>query len=102
MQQFVLRFAADAPPPPNGLRGLLGASVEGRQRLRLTIANVTGETRAALDRLGAISLEEVPLSLEEAFVRYMGGPAKSVAFTADETGDAADAFAPAAAAGGVA
>jgi ABC-2 type transport system ATP-binding protein len=102
VQQFVLRFAADAPPPPNGLRGLLSGSVEGRQRLRLTIANVTGETRAALDRLGAISLEEVPLSLEEAFVRYMGGPANSVAFTADDDREAADAFAPATAARGVA
>ena len=45
-------------------------------------------------------MEEVPLSLEEAFVRYMGGPSKSVAFVADEHGESADAFAPAAAAAG--
>jgi ABC-2 type transport system ATP-binding protein len=82
VQQFVLTFAADAPPPPR-LRGLLSASSEGRT-LRLTLANVTGETRAKLDELGAIEVEEVPLSLEEAFVRYMGGATKSAAFT---TGD---------------
>ena len=52
--------------------------------MQLTLANVTQETRAALDQLGAISMKEVPLSLEEAFVRYMGGPAKFVSFASDE------------------
>jgi ABC-2 type transport system ATP-binding protein len=84
VQQFALKFAGDAPDPPPGLRGLLKATTDG-DTMQLTLANVTQETRAALDRLGAIAIEELPLSLEEAFVRYMGGPAKFVSFAgADE------------------
>ncbi|MGB7161053.1 MAG: ABC transporter ATP-binding protein [Tepidisphaeraceae bacterium] len=93
VEQFVLRFAGKAPPPPTGLRGLLNSAVQG-DRMRLTIANVTEDTRAAMARLGALGMDEVPLSLEDAFVSYLGGPANGTAFTA--------APEPVAAAGGVA
>jgi ABC-2 type transport system ATP-binding protein len=83
VQQFVLTFSGEAAPPPRKLPGLLSATIEGRA-MRLTLANVTDETRTALDELGAIDVEEVPLSLEEAFVRYMGGATKSAAFAADD------------------
>jgi ABC-2 type transport system ATP-binding protein len=82
VQQFTLKFVGDAPAPPT-VRGLLKATTQG-DTMQLTLANVTQETRAALDRLGAIAIEEIPISLEEAFVRYMGGPAKFVAFASEE------------------
>jgi len=70
VQQFVLTFPGEAPPPPN-LRGLLNASVAG-DTMRLTIASATHDTQQELRRLGAIRIDELPLGLEEAFVRYMG------------------------------
>jgi ABC-2 type transport system ATP-binding protein len=74
VQQFVLKFNGAAPKPP-ALRGLLNATVQGKS-MRLTVANATHETRLALNSLGAVRIEEVALSLEEAFVRYMSPPAK--------------------------
>jgi ABC-2 type transport system ATP-binding protein len=71
VQQFVLRF--DAPPPKlPPIRGLIQCIVRANQ-VRLTVANVTQETRAALQFLGAASIEEVPISLEDAFVSYLRG-----------------------------
>ena len=81
VQRFVLRFAGEVPAAPS-LKGLVGASVSGG-RMRLTLANATAETRAALEGLGAVSVEEVPVSLEEALVGYMGG-AEGAAFPAAE------------------
>ena len=41
--------------------------------IRITLVNVTSETRGLLDSLAAESIEEVPISLEDAFVSYLGG-----------------------------
>jgi ABC-2 type transport system ATP-binding protein len=72
VQQFVLRFSGEAPGRLPAMRGVIQCVARGHQ-LRLTLVNVTQETRAALGSLGAMSVEEVPISLEDAFVSYLGG-----------------------------
>ena len=37
------------------------------------LVNVTQETRAALRALGPAGIDEAPVSLEDAFVSYLGG-----------------------------
>jgi len=76
VQQFVLRFE-DKPPQLPPIRGVIQC-IPQQNTLRLTLVNVTQETRAALQRLGAISIDEVPISLEDAFVSYLGGSLQTV------------------------
>jgi ABC-2 type transport system ATP-binding protein len=71
VQQFVLTFEARPPATPN-IPGLIQCISRGTQ-LRLTLVNATGETRSALERLKPISIVEAPISLEDAFVSYLGG-----------------------------
>ncbi len=73
VQQFVLEYD-DAPPPAQlpPIRGLIQC-IPRANHLRLTIVNVTQETRAVLRSLGAASVDEVAISLEDAFVSYLGG-----------------------------
>jgi ABC-2 type transport system ATP-binding protein len=53
------------------LPGLVHAFRAGRE-LQLTIANADEDVRAAIGSLGASSIEEVPIGLEEAFIDYLG------------------------------
>lgn len=76
VQQFVLDFAGDVPELPK-IRGLIQCVPRGRQ-MRLTLVNVTQETRQVLQTLGATRIEEVPVALEDAFVSYMGGSLERV------------------------
>ena len=71
VQQFVLTFA-EKPPDPPAIRGIIQCIPRGNQ-LRLTLVNVTKETCTTLEQLGALRIEEVPISLEDAFVSYLGG-----------------------------
>jgi ABC-2 type transport system ATP-binding protein len=75
VQQFVLTFPGQPPELP-AIRGLI-QSVRRGQQLRLTVVSVAQETRECLQRLGAISVNETPISLEDAFVSYMGGSLES-------------------------
>ncbi|HEX3356613.1 MAG TPA: ABC transporter ATP-binding protein [Tepidisphaeraceae bacterium] len=76
VQQFVLTFA-DSPPEMRGIRGVIQCIPRGNQ-LRLTLVNVTDETRNALRALGAMGVEEIPINLEDAFVSYLGGSLETV------------------------
>jgi ABC-2 type transport system ATP-binding protein len=76
VQQFVLRFE-QTPPQLPPLRGIIQCIPQGHS-LRLTLVNVTQEIRAALQGLGAASIKEVPISLEDAFVSYLGGSLQTV------------------------
>ena len=76
VQQFVLRFA-DAPPPLPRIPGLIQCISRANQ-LRLTLVNVTDETRAILHQLVALSIDEAPITLEDAFVSYLGGTLEAV------------------------
>jgi ABC-2 type transport system ATP-binding protein len=77
VQQFVLQFA-DKPPELPKIRGVI-QSIQRGSELRLTLVNVTEETHNALQQLGALSIEECPISLEDAFVSYLGGRLETVA-----------------------
>ena len=71
VQLFVLRFEGKPPAAPK-LRGMIQCVPRGNV-LRLMLVNVTQETRAALRALGPASIDEAPVSLEDAFVSYLGG-----------------------------
>jgi ABC-2 type transport system ATP-binding protein len=70
----VLQFAGNAPHPP-AIRGLLEARREGSE-LRLTFANFGAEAEQALAAMGALSISETPLSLEDAVIAYLGDRGK--------------------------
>jgi ABC-2 type transport system ATP-binding protein len=70
IKRLVLTFACDAPKLPP-IPGLLLARRE-RNELQLTLANMNPETEQLLHSLGAISTNEVAISLEEAAIAYLG------------------------------
>ncbi len=71
VQQFVLKFPGKPPELPP-IRGLIQCLPRGNQ-MRITLVNMTSETRGIFERLGATSIDEVPISLEDAFISYLGG-----------------------------
>ena len=70
IRQVRLRFAGTPPSLPK-IPGLLQA-VRSEGELRVTCAHYSGATEAALRGLGPAEMEPVPLSLEDAFVSYLG------------------------------
>lgn len=73
IRQFVLHYDVPAHPPeplPN-MRGLLHAR-RSTSELRVTMVRPDDDTRRELQQLGASSIEEVPVSFEEAVVGYLG------------------------------
>ncbi len=70
VSQFVLQFASKPPELPP-IRGLLHAR-RTLNELRVTIANVDDETQRLLRSLGASSVEEIPVSFEDAIIGYLG------------------------------
>jgi ABC-2 type transport system ATP-binding protein len=70
VQRFVLRFDGAVPRAPR-ISGLIQCTRHENQ-LRVTLVNLTKDTRDALNALGAASISEVPISIEDAFVSYLG------------------------------
>jgi ABC-2 type transport system ATP-binding protein len=70
LRHFVLKFD-DTPPPTPQLPGLLESFRTDRE-LALTVANPTAETQAQLARLNPASIEPVEMTLEDAFISYVG------------------------------
>jgi ABC-2 type transport system ATP-binding protein len=70
VRQVRLRFPGTPPPVPK-IPGLLQA-VRAEGELRLTCVHYDGATEAALRALGPAQMEPVPLSLEDAFISYLG------------------------------
>lgn len=70
VRQIALHFDYQPPAVPP-LPGLLQSFRTDRSVL-LTFANLDEETEAQLATLGASRIEEVPMSLEDAFVSYLG------------------------------
>ena len=81
VRQFVLRYAGRPPAPP-AIRGLLNARVTVNE-MRLTIANADAETERQIRSAGAQAVEEVPLSLEDALIGYLGDRGVSGLFLHD-------------------
>ena len=70
IRHFVLKFR-DAPPPTPQLPGLL-ESVRVDREMALTLVNVTPETESQLEALRPLSIEPAELTLEDAFISYVG------------------------------
>ncbi len=70
VRQYVLKYPGMPPELPR-IPGLLQAFRADRET-RLTIANVDEATQQVLATLGAQSVQESPLSLEDALIAYMG------------------------------
>ena len=70
VQEVQLRFAG-APPKMPPIPGLLQA-FRTENELRITCVHYNGETEKALRALSPVSMEIVPMRLEEAFISYLG------------------------------
>jgi ABC-2 type transport system ATP-binding protein len=69
--RLVVRFGGlppDSLPPIPGLLKL----TRGEDDLTLVVANHDGHTERALEGLGAVSVEEVPIGLADALIAYVG------------------------------
>lgn len=85
LRQYVLRFD-NTPPATPELDGLL-ESFRNDRELYVTLANPDEKTEAALQALRPQSIEPVDLSLEDAFISYVGDHGEKTFFT-KELGDA--------------
>ena len=70
VRQVRLRFAGTPPALPK-IPGLLQA-IRSEGELRLTCVHYNGTTEAALRGLAPAQMEQVPLSLEDALISYLG------------------------------
>jgi hypothetical protein len=70
VKRLALRFA-NAPPAMPSIPGLL-ESLRDANELRLTLANYGPATEELLKSLGAMSVEELPMSLEDIVIAYLG------------------------------
>lgn len=82
VRQMVLYFPG-APPPLPQIPGLLQAfRAEGE--IRLTCTNYSPDTKRLLNSLGPERIEEVPVSLEDAFISFLGERGERSFFLSDE------------------
>ncbi len=82
LRHYVLKFKGTPPSTP-GIPGLL-ESFRTDHELALTVANASAETEALLAALGPESLEPVEMTLEDAFVSYVGERGEKTFFTREE------------------
>ena len=86
VRQLLLKF--DGPPPPvPKIPGLLHAFRRDDQ-ISLTIVNYDADTEKALATVGAQTIERIPISLEDAFISYLGERGEK-SFFLDDLGGAA-------------
>jgi ABC-2 type transport system ATP-binding protein len=69
VRQYLLDFAGTPPPVP-AMGGLLQAFRTNNQ-IRVTLVDVTDQSQAAMRALNPLHIEEVPISLEDAFISYL-------------------------------
>ena len=82
LRHYVLKFR-NTPPSTPDIPGLL-ESFRTDHELALTIANASAETEALLAALQPESLEPVQMTLEDAFVSYVGERGEKTFFTREE------------------
>jgi len=70
IRQVRLRFSGTPPALPE-IPGLLQA-IRTDNELRVTCVHYTGETEKILRSLSPVTLESLPLGLEDAFINYLG------------------------------
>jgi ABC-2 type transport system ATP-binding protein len=71
VRRLVARFPGQPPRDLPPIPGLLRASRTENQ-LSLIVANLSGRTEHDLERLGALSIDEQPMSLEDALIAHVG------------------------------
>jgi ABC-2 type transport system ATP-binding protein len=79
LKHYVLKFR-DTPPAAPPLPGLLESFRTDRELL-MTLANVTPDVEARLSALQPESMEPVEMTLEDAFVSYVGERGEKTFFT---------------------
>jgi len=81
LRHYVLKFDSTPPPAP-AIPGLLESFRTDRE-LALTFANATSETEAQLARLQPADMAPVEMTLEDAFVSYVGERGEKTFFMRD-------------------
>lgn len=81
LRHYVLKFDATPPPAPS-IPGLLESFRTDRE-LALTFANATSDTEAQLASLRPADIEPVQMTLEDAFVSYVGERGEKTFFMRD-------------------
>jgi len=71
VRQFVASFPARPPRELPAILGLLRAKRDGNE-LAVVVANPDGRTRRALESMNPLSVDEQPISLEDALIAYVG------------------------------
>lgn len=87
VRQIVLRFEGTPPELP-AIPGLLQA-FRATGEISLTLANYNADTENLLRSLNPQTMEDVPLSLEDAFISYLGERGEKSFFLHDATHTAA-------------
>ena len=82
LRHYVLKFRG-APPATPDIPGLL-ESFRTDHELSLTIANADAQTEAQLSALQPESLEPVEMTLEDAFISYVGEHGEKTFFTREK------------------
>ncbi|MEP6669320.1 MAG: ABC transporter ATP-binding protein [Chthoniobacter sp.] len=84
LRHYVLKFR-DTPPAPPPVPGLLESFRTDRELL-MTLVNVTPEVEAQLAALQPESMEPMDMTLEDAFVSYVGERGEKTFFTHQRNG----------------
>src|SRR5262249_9078205 len=71
VRRLVVRFPVDVPRKLPAIPGLLRAT-RSQNELSLIVANFNGRTERELEALGALAIEEQPISLEDALIAHVG------------------------------
>jgi ABC-2 type transport system ATP-binding protein len=71
VRQLVVRFAGSPPRLLPAIPGLL-QTARMENELSLVVANAGDATHRQLDTLGAVAVDEPPISLEDALIAYVG------------------------------
>jgi ABC-2 type transport system ATP-binding protein len=75
LARWVLRFSEPLPEVPK-IEGLVHSRIVENE-LHLTIANPNEETEAALSQTGAVAIDRVSLSLDQAMIDYLSDRGRS-------------------------
>jgi hypothetical protein len=71
VRRLVVRFPSEPPRTLPAIPGLLRAT-RSDSELSLVIANLNGRTEHDLEALGALAVDEQPISLEDALIAHVG------------------------------
>jgi ABC-2 type transport system ATP-binding protein len=71
VRRLVARFPSEPPRKLPAIPGLLRVT-RSENELSLVVANLNGRTERDLEALGAVAVEEQPISLEDALIAHVG------------------------------